>query len=79
MTTEGDDYRGERQSMCSFKCCKTSFPAADMSAPEFGRTSNSLEQLAEVMHTLTNGAHSVIILWMLEMLRCQTVVVECAH
>ena len=68
-----NDYGGERQSVCLFKCCKTSFPTADMSAPESGRTSNSLEPLAEEVHTSTNGDRSVIILWMLEMLRCRTV------
>ena len=59
--------------MRSFKCCKISFPAADMSAPESGRTSNSLEPLAEVMPTLTNGACSVLTLCMLEMVKCRTV------
>ena len=44
-----------------------------MSALESGRTSSSLEPLAEVMLTLTNGACSVLTLCMLEMVKCRTV------
>ena len=57
MTTEGD-----RQLTCSFKCCKTSFPVADMSAPDSRRTFNALEPLTKVIHTLTKGAHLVVTL-----------------
>ena len=41
-----------------------------MSAPESGRTSNSLEPLAEVIHTLINGAFSIVTLQMLKIVKC---------
>ena len=60
--------------MCSCSVGRIAFPAADMSAPESGRTSNSLEPLGEVMSTLTNGAGVLAVTFrMLEIVRCLTV------
>ena len=64
---------GRRLVMFSCRCCNTSFPAADMSAPESGRTSNSRDPLAEVTSILITGAGSLAKTFLkLEIVRCLT-------
>ena len=72
-TALGITSEGSRLLTCSLRVCKISFPAADMSAPESGRTLKSLEPFGEVMSTLTRGAGSLAVTFlMLEMVRCLT-------
>ena len=61
---------------CSLRVCKVSFPAADMSTPESERACSLQEPLAEVTSTLTKGAGSLAVTFlMLEMVRCLIVAV----
>ena len=61
---------------CSLRVCKVSFPGADMSTPESERACSLQEPLAEVTSTLTKGAGSLAVTFlMLEIVRCLIVAV----